>query len=332
VSIPEWINEGQKFALLCLQVDWPRSLPERVFGNGIRIQRRLGFAIPDHWKSWIGTIRSDKIVGSNLFAVSVQDATDPDVLNAENHSLRLMMERLYPSLMLSGFTSVLDDPVILTGSFARQSLDVRQLSQPRKPANVGYYRIARQNSIDFRIAENIYNALESVDHEIRYREVSVLSTYFSARSTEYMVERIHQYLRVIEALLIPRIGRTKRDIRSRIELLVGEGYGDMFDEIFDIRSNVEHMNEFVFEDADRHARLRHMELDIIMENLARESLKKILLNQELRRIFFSRDRVRAFWEMNADERREIWGAPFDPTNVMRDYPFDIIPDNSLGIR
>lgn len=83
-----------------------------------------------------------------------------------------------------------------------------------------------------------------------------LHIYTEARANGDILERLHQYSRCIDGLILPNAGETKRQFKSRTELFIGPRHHDMMGEIYDIRSAVEHLHENRYlEGFDRATRL-----------------------------------------------------------------------------
>lgn len=327
----DWIKPGQKFAILALSVNYPNQGREYDFSGGVSIRRTLGFEISSIWKDWLGSIRIEQVQKSNLFAIKCVQSDDPFVINKEDHQLRLDIEIAYISLFVSGFTPIYSEPVLLSGAFRDAKPDVRQVKQLCAPTRVGYYNIADQSIIDFCGAEKIYDAIAGCDVTHRSRLNIILNTYLEARRKAYMLDRIHQYVRVVEAFILPEIGRTKKQFKSRTELFIGSKHHASMDEIYDIRSNVEHMKDFRSVSENRAARLRHLSFDIMMENLARLIISKTLTDQRLFSIFMCEDQLRYFWSQDNQYRKSIWGSPIEFDAVMKDFSYNIISNEQLGL-
>jgi hypothetical protein len=89
-----------------------------------------------------------------------------------------------------------------------------------------------------------------------WRLFRTLDLYKEARTIADILERIHQYCRCIDGLILPEAGKTKAQFKCRTELFIGPGYHDMMGEIYDVRSAVEHLHENRYlESFDRQTRL-----------------------------------------------------------------------------
>ena len=70
-----------------------------------------------------------------------------------------------------------------------------------------------------------------------------MSVYTEGRVASQIIDRIHQYSR-IDGVILPDIGHTKQQFRSRTELFIGSHHHQLMGEIYDARSNVEHLHEY----------------------------------------------------------------------------------------
>jgi len=61
----------------------------------------------------------------------------------------------------------------------------------------------------------------------------VLHLYQETRTTADILERVHQYSRCIDGLILPKIGQTRRQFKSKTELFIGPYHHDLMGEIYD---------------------------------------------------------------------------------------------------
>jgi len=137
-------------------------------------------------------------------------------------------------------------------------------------------------------------------------------------------ERIHQFVRAIEALIVPTRGKTEKQFMSRCQTLglAGERAIEILKESWDMRCDVEHLHS-----ADRSLRKKYPEnqWESIahmrtrqMEVLARESYRRILTNPSIRRHFESDTTLDNFWNLDAAAQKQVWGRPIDVTGFKDD--------------
>ena len=83
-----WIDDGEKYALVGLQVKLKGTPPPERIAPNLRVLTDTTFDVPPEWREWLGSIRTAQVESSNLFLVSKLDSTMPGVLDDENQSLQ----------------------------------------------------------------------------------------------------------------------------------------------------------------------------------------------------------------------------------------------------
>lgn len=110
-----------------------------------------------------------------------------------------------------------------------------------------------------------------------WRFFRTLSLHTEARTIADILDRLHQYCRCIEGLILPKPGKTERQFKSRTELFIGSLHHDMIGEICDVRSAVEHPHENRYlESFDRQIRLDLLKKEAITEHIARSAIARIV--------------------------------------------------------
>ena len=159
----------------------------------------------------------------------------------------------------------------------------------------------------------------------------VLDIYTETRTNEYILDRLHQYCRCIDGLILPNAGKTKRQFKSRTELFIGPCHHDMMGEIYDVRSAVEHLHENRYlENFDREIRLDLVKKEAIVEHIARTAIAQIVGNETLSSHFGNTPALAKFWALKAVERQRIWGDPIDPLDAIAEFDPKYIHDGRLG--
>ncbi len=160
-----------------------------------------------------------------------------------------------------------------------------------------------------------------------------MSIYLDARADTDIPNRIHQFTRCIEGLIVPDPGKTRKQFVSRTELFIGPRYHRLMGDIYDARSHFEHLHEDRYlKQFDRQTRIRLAELEAVSEWIARTCLTRILLKPVLRGYFSNVDGLNQFWTKPEEERRAIWGEPVDPRAMLDGFDLERIRDEELGAR
>ena len=146
-----------------------------------------------------------------------------------------------------------------------------------------------------------------------------------------LLQRLHQYARCFDGLVLTRSGKGVSDFKSRAELFIGPGHDGVIGEIYTDRSSVEHLHEDrLLEPFDRANRLELVRKEAIIEHIARTVLQRIILNERLWPHFANRARLEKFWALQPDDRRAIWGAPVNPLDALADFDPKYIHDGLLS--
>jgi hypothetical protein len=158
-----------------------------------------------------------------------------------------------------------------------------------------------------------------------------LHVYTEARTTGDILDRLHQYSRCIDGVILPDAGKTKQQFRSRTELFIGPRHHDLMGEIYDVRSAVEHLHENRYLDGfDRDTRLDLLRKEAIAEHIARTALARIIGDSTLWSHFANTPALARFWALSPVERQKIWGSIIDPMEAVRDFDPKYIHDGLLG--
>jgi hypothetical protein len=330
-----WIDNGEKYALVGLSVKFDGSLlPGKITAN-LAVLADTKFNVPTNWREWLGSIRAGEVEDCNLFLFSKMASSTPDVLDAENQKLQQRAWGFYVGLMLASTFAPAHRPVLLTGSRRGGEIDLRQqqdldspipcLFRPYPPVVPDEVRMAAQ------LGENLEALATAPISGGHWRLFRTLSVYTEARTTAQMVDRIHQYCRCIDGLILPDVGKTKQQFKSRTELFIGPGHHDLMGELYDIRSAVEHLHENRYlEYFDRALRLDIAKKEAIVDHIARTTLARVIGDDSLWPHFGNTPALEKFWALPPDQRQRIWGSPIDPLIAVTDFDPQYIHDRLLG--
>ena len=331
----DWIGEGEKFAFVGLSVKVEQNVPKGLIAPRLWVVNEPQFQVPTHWKEWLGTIRAEEVEGANLFLISKLKSEQPDVLDGDNQSLQRLVSQFYVGLLLASTFSTAHRPVALTGSRRNGEVNIRQQSDFEIPVPRAFRPYPALTAEDIetgaRIADKIGRIVDASLPGGHWRFFRVLHLYQETRTTPDILERLHQYSRCIDGLILPRVGETKRQFKSRTELFIGPRHHDLMGEIYDVRSAVEHLHENKYlEGFNREVRLDLLKKDAIAEHIARASISRIIENPALWPHFANTASLGAFWSQSDTERRKLWGGPIDAMAALADYDPKYIHNGMLG--
>jgi hypothetical protein len=293
------------------------------------------FDMPAHWREWLGTIRTEEVEDSNLFLFSKMRSQAPEVVDSETAELKHHAGHFYTGLLLASPFAPAHKPVMLAGYRQGGEINVRSQDdyEPAIASMVRHYPPV--NLADLQLAAKIASQVAALETAPlaggHWRLFRVLQLYLGARTIRDNMERLHQYCRCIDGLIVPDAGNTKRQFKSRTELFIGPRHHDMMGETYDVRSDVEHLHENKhLETFDRAARLELVKKLEMMEFIVRSALVRIVLEPELWPHFSNTQALQAFWALEEQQRRALWGATINPAGALVDFDPRYISDADLG--
>ena len=334
-----WIVDGEKYALVGLEVAFDGPPPPEKIAPNLWALTGSTFEVPLHWREWLGSIRADRVADINLFLVSKLASETPGVLDGENQSLQQRAWHFYVGLLLSKMFSPSHRPVMLTGGRRAREIGVRQQMDLDLPVPQVFRPPPAVVDDDIVMAAQLGHKLDTMEPATvpgglwRCFRTRTLYIYIEARTTSDFLDRIHQYCRCIEGLILPDIGKTTKQFKSRTELFIGPGHHELMGELYGIRSAVEHLHKNRYlEPFCREVRLDLVKKEAIVEYIARTALARISSQDGLWRHFGNTAALERFWALSSDKRREIWGDPIDPMVPLGDFKPEDLDDEMLGAR
>jgi hypothetical protein len=172
-------------------------------------------------------------------------------------------------LLLSSTLATAHKPVLLTGACEDGEIGIRQVSDFDTPVPCDFRPFPAVTARDLENADRLGLKIRQIETTPidghRWRFFRVLHLYQETRAAPDILERIHQYARCIDGLILPDPGRTKQQFKSRTELFIG-AHHQLMGEIYDIRSAVEHLHVNRYLEAfDRDVRLDLLKKEAIIE-------------------------------------------------------------------
>jgi hypothetical protein len=149
------------------------------------------------------------------------------------------------------------------------------------------------------------------------RAIRGLNTLFKGLK-ETGQDRLHQYVRSLEALILPDMGSTKKQFTHRCQTFAraGNDTQSLLQEVFDMRSDTEHLHPW--DEAVQNYPVDQRD-DVCwqrtrqMEKLASDVYSRVLRDSALRGHFRTDATIASFWKLPDDQKRSLWGQPLDIT-------------------
>lgn len=269
----------------------------------------------------------------------VQDAVQsPAVLDAENELLKRRVWSLYIGLLLSSTFTLDRPPILLSGARQDGELDIRDQTLLELSASslIRPYASVNPAMVEqaARFAQLYEQLVASPPPRGPWRFFRAATVYVEARQTREVLDRLHQFCRCIDGLILSEPGKGAKQFKSRTELFIGPGHHELMGELYAIRSDIEHLHEHKYlEIFDRPARLNLAEKAAIAEHIARHALGHILSAPALWSHFGNSTNLASFWQLSSNDRQNLWGPPMiSLADALSEYDPLSISDFDLGKR
>lgn len=324
--------EQRKFALVATEnvyTAFPNKKDYRYqLSDGTWVLGRIPVAIDAYWKESIGAIPLKQLGSSNLIMMYSEPSETPQVLDEHHERLKKRLSQTFHLLHLSGVLEY-EGASLLCGSFFEGKSQIRQMNEfPFFYQTRGYTRspvtLERlEKAVQLRRA---LEEMESTPNDFKRLKWGwrVLMDGLQKKHGE---ERIHQFARSLEALILPEIGRTKRQFTHRCQTFAkaSPNTKQILEEAFELRSMAEHLNDWeqALESSpkdDREIIALHRTRQI--EKLASFAYSRILENDTVRSHFMNETKQGEFWKLPDDARKDIWGPQLDLILISEVRAFD----------
>jgi hypothetical protein len=329
ISQPFELQDGDKFAFLLLNnvhVDFPNGLPAQL-NDGTWVLERYPASADQHWESMVGSIRFREIQEANLILARVTKG-EPYILTQKDHDAGEELAQLHALLQLGGVAEH-NAANLVIGSVDGGNTYIRRLSAIEKfhPTR-GYMRIP--------ITLDRLEQANNLALIVRSSKMSPSSFGRFGRGLHYLLnglreaagqDRLHHFVRALEALILPEPGATRRQFVHRCQLfaMASPQATTALEQSYDMRSDAEHLHDW-----DRSLQKMGPEKpeDVAlwrtrqMEALASFAYTRILTNPQLLRYFENKTKLLSFWKTLTDaERIKLWGGRLDLSTIpiVRDY-------------
>lgn len=320
MPLPLDLETGDKFAILAITNIGTETLASQVLPDSTTVAPGFPVEIIDEfWQKSLGTIAVEALQRSNLLLLRRAPSANPGLLDAEHEVLAVRLVEVFWLLQLSG-VPYYEGAVILKGSVVDGRIDVRSHDNLS-----GHQFVASNGARSARVtSDRLMRAAESAEvwrrmlanpgeHSRVKRGLNVL---FEGLQEHFGQERLHAFVRALEALILPRIGETRRQFATRCQTfaVAAAAAQSCLEECFDMRSVVEHMNDPITclssYPADQHEAVALRRVRQI-EALARFAYERLLSTADLRQRFASDATIAEFWRLPSDQRQHLWGSQFD---------------------
>jgi len=271
-----------------------------------------------HWQGWLGSVKTEKLTRAGLTLIALCPSDHPEVLDDEN---RLLTEHAFSIFMGLLMCEVFrfDGGLIISGANNGGHTDVRSLADlephlmpsavPSKA--IGQLAIERANLIasGLRQISSKRDVYERLQRGVRAWRRGLQQIYGE--------DRLHQFVRALEAVVKPETGRSAKLFTHRCQVFAGtsDAARGLLSELYRMRSLAEHMNPiepvlaaYPADDREQVVQRRTYQAQI----LASHVLEQILTRADVLAIFDSDAHIEDFWKKRRmDEQQKTWGHPID---------------------
>jgi hypothetical protein len=205
----------------------------------------------------------------------------------------------------------------VTGAQAEGEVSIRQIANLQMPVRMRFSTAGILQHVDkpaLRTTSAVANALAIVRNTSNYLRLKrAISAFLAGVKDARVEERLHQFCRCIDGVILSGRGSGRKDFAARTTLFIGAGHDSVMREIYDMRSAVEHLRPAEVE-AQRASDLRKQRTRVIeralqAEVVARHCLQRILLSELLRTCYRDDATLGTFWGRTESEQQAIWGPP-----------------------
>ena len=229
-SSPHWIDDGEKYALVGLSIKVEGPIRAGKVSPHLWVLADTKFDIPPHWRDWLGTIRAKEVEDCNLLLISKLPSSKPGVLDEENQLLQQRVSNFYVGLLLARTFAPAHKPVMLSGSRWDGEVDIRQQHDFDSPVPCIFRPYPPVEDGDIQLAAQLADQIETLGTARlkggHWRLFRTLAIYRDTRTVPDILDRLHQYARCIDGLILPDAGKTKQQFKSRTELFIGPRHHD----------------------------------------------------------------------------------------------------------
>lgn len=207
--------------------------------------------LPEHWREWLGSFEARDLAGSDVFITATAPSAQLDILDGENEALRRRAQQVYTGLLIATSGIRVHHGRSLTGAVRGSEADLRQsqaldlvysvVGTSRAPAvSPGHLTHAVEVARGLAAIQRLEGTPEYGDCGRLKRALNALYACLGSRHLDH---RLHQAVRVLEALMSAGEENFRAVMKRRAARLLGDApeIAGWPDALYQIRNKVEHM-------------------------------------------------------------------------------------------
>jgi hypothetical protein len=312
--MPFAIPNSHKFSCFALEaVGLERDFSDPLdLGGGLWVAFNSPFQLDGAWRDWLGSLESDRLLRCNLTLLAMTNSGQPQILDDENRKLSEQALSLIYALFLTEVFRF-GGGIGLSGANVEGAIQIRQTSRLEKfyiPLGAKAAVLNRDHFLRMnRIAEGI-RAVHQGGTPTRLQK----GFHACVRGWQeyYGDERLHQFVRALEAITKPVEGKVKRQFVHRCQLFTGESAANeiLLKELVNMRGSAEHLNplegalsSYSEDRRETVARQRSFQAQLLTSHV----YEHIFSDAEVRAVFSDENRIGAFWQLSRRDQVAQWG-------------------------
>lgn len=324
----KFLEPNCKFAILAVHNVRMDVSSDLILQDKTRVFNSFPFTIEDHWRDWLGTIQFNELKDCNLSLVRTATEGWPDgqlSIYGGTVDIELLsyVDRVFTMLRLLG-TIEYTNAFVLAGHVENELPTCRHFGKVEK------FKITR-GCLPWAIREEDLRAAVALreTYALLLRNTpDIQKCRFSrgfyalgaAFKQYYASDRLHGFVRALEALILPDRNQTEKQFMSRCALFAGpkskeDQIRGVLQQVYRMRCDIEHVHDwdrsipanYVDSERENVALLRTRQ----MEELASAAYRAILSDKALQANFHDDTSTEAFWRKTDDEIRAAFGNPCD---------------------
>lgn len=317
-----------KFATVAVQ-NVRTSLPsELILKDGTTVVTKIPFPIENHWRTWLGAMQAQQLSDCNLFLVSAANSGWPkgqlSVFGGNLDSEQMQhVGGIFAFLRIVGALEY-SDAFVIAGHVENGRPEIRHFAKTER------FNITRGalpwtvRARDLETAARLsgtYRALLRRFPGEKWRFGRGCHALKAAMEQHFASDRLHGFVRALEALILPDTGKTEKQFVSRCALFAGPQSAEgkirsILQEAYRMRCDVEHVHDWdrplTGYPADKREHIAYWRTRQ-MEELACSVYRAIISDAALQSNFYDDSALRSFWQRSDSELRAAFGDVCDIT-------------------
>ena len=314
------LQTDDKFAILTIDRCVGAPGVDFQLSDGTEVLSSFPAGLTQRWQAWLGEGRTGALARSNIAIFRKISHSLPGNLDDEHTELKQYVWDIFCLLQLSGPLHYQGASILLgrretQGDFISQITDLQDFHPTKGDAATAVTLDRFEEAV---AARGVRHRLSASPEYARFTRGARIVV--EAIAEWHGAERLHQFVRALEALTFPEIQKTRRQFVNRCKALTSgaTGSGYVLGQIYDMRSDVEHVHElsrsiqFIPATSREDVALRRTRQ---AQQLACSAYRRLYANGALLLEFETDDKIRAFWKQDEPTLRQAFGVPLNLLTV-----------------